>query len=297
MRVSGAAAPTTNASQKPPSGAAWLLLAPLLAWLALFVVAPTLIMVVYSFCQRGTLGGVEFRFTLENYAAVLDPAYLWIIVRSVIYAGLATAICLGMGYPVAFVIGRAGERWRARLLLLIMIPFWTSFLIRTLAWRTLLADDGPIWRTLHWFRLIHGPLGVLDTQTSVMIGIVYGYLPLMTIPLVVALERVPATTGEASKDLGAGRFRTFFGVTLPQARPGIVAGLLLTFVPMTGEYVIPALLGGDKGVLLGNVIADQYLLGQNFPLGSAMAVLVLLVIGTVILIVVRTSRAFGEVQT
>jgi len=267
-----------------------------LGWLAAWLLAPLCITVVYA-VAHAEFAGVTFGFTLTNFRQALSGFYLSIFLRTLRFAAIGTCCCLIVGLPLAYFIARKAGRLRTPLIVLLLIPFWTSFLIRTLAWRTLLADDGPIWRTLHWFRLIHGPLGVLDTQTSVMIGIVYGYLPLMTIPLVVALERVPVTTGEASKDLGAGRFRTFFGVTLPQARPGIVAGLLLTFVPMTGEYVIPALLGGDKGILLGNVIADQYLLGQNFPLGSAMAVLVLLVIGTVILIVVRTSRAFGEVPT
>ena len=135
---------------------------------------------------------------------------------------------------------------------------------------------------------------MLDTRTAVFIGIVYGYLPLMALPLYVAFERIPANMIEASKDLGAGRLRTFLRVTLPMARPGVATGVLLTFVPMTGEYIIPSLLGGNKGILLGGIIAGQYLDSLDYPLGAAMAVLLLLVLGVAVLLLTRVSRSFTE---
>src|ERR1700690_4167296 len=161
MRTSGIAFSAPSGRQQPPSLTAWLLIAPLLLWLGLFVVAPTLIMLVYSVCARGTLGGVELRFTLENYAAVFDPTYLRIIARSLGFAALTTVICLLMGYPVAYVIGRATARWRNRLLMAIMIPFWTSFLIRTYAWVTILKRDGVLNSLLVHARIIAAPFELL----------------------------------------------------------------------------------------------------------------------------------------
>ena len=182
------------------------------------------------------------------------------------------------------------------LVVLLLVPFWTSFLIRTLAWQTLLAANGPVRDVINALGFHHGDINVLDTQTAVLIGIVYGYLPLMTLPLFVAFDRVPQSDIDASKDLGAGSLQTFIRVTLPLARPGVTAGILLTFVPMTGEYVIPALLGGDKGVLMGGLIANQYLEALDYPLGSAMAVLVLLLLGAAVFVLTRVSRGFNTVE-
>src|SRR5262249_47568700 len=148
-------------------------IAPLFLWVAVFIVAPTLIMLVYSFCRRGTLGGVVFEFTLDNYAAALDPTYVQIVIRSIIFACLTTAICLLMGYPVGYYIGRAPERWRNTLLLLVMIPFWTSFLIRTFAWVTILKNEGLLNSLLLHYRLIAEPFEMLYTRGAVVIGLVY----------------------------------------------------------------------------------------------------------------------------
>jgi spermidine/putrescine transport system permease protein len=277
MRLSGVAVPTPSSTQKHPSAAAWLLLAPLLLWLALFVIAPTLIMVVYSFCQRGTLGGVEFHFTLENYAAVLDPAYLWIIVRSVLYAGLATAICLAMGYPVAYVVGRAHERWRARLLLLIMIPFWTSFLIRTYAWVTILKREGLLNSILLSARVIAAPLELLYTPGAVMIGLVYTFLPFMILPIFGSVEKLDRELVDAALDLGATPWRVFARVILPLTTPGIAAGILLVFVPALGIYAVNDILGGGKVDMIGNIIENQFKgVARNWPFGAALGIVLML---------------------
>jgi spermidine/putrescine transport system permease protein len=271
-----------------------LLALPPLAWLGFFFVGPLAIIVVYAFAHA-IFGGVVLGFTIVNFREALSGFYLSIFFRTLQFAALGTGLCLLVAMPVAYFLARKVTRYRALFVVLLIIPFWTSFLIRTLAWRTLLAADGPIRDALNFLGLHHGLLYVLDTTTAVKIGIVYGYLPLMAIPLLVAFERIPEEVSEASKDLGAGRLRTFFSVTLPLARPGLATGVLLTFVPMTGEYVIPALLGGDRGVLMSGLIATQYLQAQNYPLGSAMAVLVLAIVGASVFLLARMTRGFTEV--
>lgn len=277
MRASGAALSVSTERRRPAGPAAWLLLAPLLAWLGLFVVAPTLIMLVYSFCRRGTLGGVEFRFTLDNYAAVFDPAYLWIIVRSLLYAGGATAICLALGYPVAYVAGRATQRWRARLLVLVMIPFWTSFLIRTYAWVTILKREGLLNSLLLHARIIAAPFEMLYTPGAVVIGLVYTFLPFMILPIFTSVEALDSELVDAALDLGAGPLRAFAQVILPLTAPGIAAGVLLVFVPALGIYAVNDILGGGKVDMIGNIIENQFKgVARNWPFGAALGIVLML---------------------
>jgi spermidine/putrescine transport system permease protein len=264
-----------------------------LVWLGVLFIGPLVVTIVYAFANA-TFGGVQIAFTFTNFNQALSGFYLTIFLRTLEFAGLGTLLCLIVATPVAYVIAQKAGRMRPVLLVALLVPFWTSFLIRTLAWETLLAADGPVRDLLNFLHLHHGLLNVLDTQTAVFIGIVYGYLPLMALPLYVAFERIPASVIEASKDLGAGRLRTFARVTLPMAWPGVATGVLLTFVPMTGEYIIPSLLGGDKGILIGGLIAGQYLESLDYPLGAAMAVLVLLVLGAAVVLLTRVSRPFAE---
>jgi spermidine/putrescine transport system permease protein len=272
----------------------WLLAVTPLAWLTALFVVPLGFTLVYAFAHA-TYGGVTVGFTWVNFSQALSGFYLHIFLRTLQFAATGTLLCFLMGAPLAYFVARKVKRYRLLFIVLLLVPFWTSFLIRTLAWETLLAADGPIRDIINFLGLHHGDINVLDTPTAVFIGVVYGYLPLMTLPLFVAFERIPVDVGEASKDLGAGRVRTFLRVTLPLAKPGVVAGVLLTFVPMTGEYVIPALLGGDKGVLMGGLIADQYLQAQNIALGSAMAVLVLTVLGMFVFVLARVTGGFRAV--
>lgn len=271
-----------------------LLPAPVLLWLAALLAAPLMLTGVYAFAHA-VFGGVELGFTTTNFREALSGFYLTIFLRTIEFAALGTGMCLLVALPLAYFLARKVGRARGPLLILVLIPFWTSFLVRTFAWRTLLASGGPLQHLLNGLHLHHGRLDILDTQVAVMIGLVYAYLPLMALPLFVAFERIPAEVIEASKDVGAGRGRTFLGVTMPLARPGVVTAILLTFVPMTGEYVIPALLGGDKGVLMGGLIANQYLVSQDYPLGSAMAVLVLAVLTVAVFVLTRLSKGFAEV--
>ena len=267
-------------------------LVPLL-WLGVLFVGPLIITLTYAVAHP-TFGGERLGFTLSNFRQVFSGFYLTIFERTLEFAFVGTVLCAIVATPLAYFMARKVTRFKLLFVVLLLIPFWTSFLIRTLAWRTLLAADGPIRDVLNFAHLHHGLLYVLDTPTAVRIGIVYAYLPLMALPLFVAFERIPEELLESSRDLGAGRLRTFLFVTLPAARAGFAAGVLLTFIPMTGEYVIPALLGGDRGVLMSGLIADQYLQAQNYPLGSAMAVVVLAVLGVAVFALTRLTGGFRE---
>jgi spermidine/putrescine transport system permease protein len=285
--------------QRPTSLTAWLLFAPLLLWLAVFVIAPTTILFVYSFCQRDELGQVVFSFSLENYQHVFartdefreppDPAalnamslpqrmsdyldrrvYLKIFLHSIIYAGLTTIICILAGYPVAYFIGTASEHWRNRLLLLIMIPFWTSFLIRTYAWITILKDEGLLNSLLRSTGLIVEPLELLYTPLAVMIGLVYTFLPFMVLPIYGSVEKLDRSLIEAAFDLGATPWRAFWRVILPLTKPGLRAGALLVFVPALGIFAINDILGAGKVDMIGNVIQRQFGQASNLPFGAAL---------------------------
>jgi spermidine/putrescine transport system permease protein len=257
--------------QRPATPLAWLLLAPLLLWVLAFVVAPTLIMLVYSFCQRGTLGGVVWEFTLENYAAVLDATYLRIFVRSVAFAAVTTAACLVLGYPVAWQIGRASEKWRNTLIMMVMIPFWTSFLIRTYAWLTILKSEGLLNSLLLQVGLVSAPFEMLYTPGAVILGLVYTFLPFMILPVYTSVEKLDNALVEAAFDLGAAPLRAFSKVVVPMTWPGISAGMLLVFVPALGLYAVNDILGGGKVDMIGNIIENQFKgSARNWPFGAAL---------------------------
>lgn len=263
---------TTASGQRQPGTTGWLLLSPMLLWLALFVVAPTAILFVYSFCQRDELGQVVFEFTWDNYVRIADPVYLNILVRSLWYAGLTTFLCLVIGYPVAYYIGRAPAHRRGWLLLLVMVPFWISFLLRTYAWISLLKAQGPISALLQWVHLIAQPLEILYTPTAVMIGLIYTYLPFMILPIFTSAEKLDNSLIEASLDLGAGPWRTLAHVILPLTKPGIFAGVLLVFVPSIGMFAVTDLMGGAKVAMIGNVIQNQFGQARDWPFGAALGI-------------------------
>jgi spermidine/putrescine transport system permease protein len=260
-----------------PQRLVWLLLSPLLLWLFAFVVAPAAILLVYSFAERDELGRVVFTFSLENYRRVLDPVYFAVFARSVGYAALTTAICAVLGYPVAWFIARSSEVWRHRLLLLVMIPFWTSFLIRTYAWITILKSEGLLNGLLLATRIITAPFELLYTPTAVIVGLVYAYLPFMILPLYSSAEKVHPEVIDAAHDLGCGPWRAFFSVVLPLTRPGLYAGILMVFVPAIGMFAITDLMGGARVPMIGNVIQDQFV-GQarDKPFGAALGVVFML---------------------
>lgn len=270
------------------SAALWIVQLLPLCVLALLFAVPLVTVGVYAFA-RGTFGGVELAFTFSNFQHVLSGFYLKVFIRTLVFAAAGTLLCGFIAAPFAYALARKTGRLKLVLLMLLLVPFWTSLLIRALSWRTLLAPGGPIEWIANLTGLHHGDLDVLSTDGMVFMGIVYGYLPLAAVPLFVAFERIPSSMLQASSDLGAGPLRTFRYVTLPLARTGIVTAVVLTLIPMTGEYVIPALLGGDRMVLAGSVIYNQYLVAANYPLGAAMAVMLLIVLGLAVAVLFRLN--------
>ena len=264
---------------------------PSLAWYLLYFVIPLGVIGVYSLGYKPPVGsgagpiGLD-RLSLDRYREALDPALFATFRSTLVVALTGTLLLLAIAFPLAYMLAtRVPARWRALLLGLVIVPFWTSFLLRTFAWRIILAPNGIVSDRLQRWHVLAAPIDVLDTRVAVQLGIVYNYLPLMVFPLFVALDRLDPALREASQDLGASRVTTFRAITLPLAMPGIVAGLLLVFIPLMGEYVTPAVLGGAKGLMAGTLVASQFLEAQNWALGSAMAVvLVLLTAATIALL-------------
>jgi len=290
-RATGSATPGVD-PRRPPGRIGWWLLAPLLAWIAAFVAAPAVLMLLYGFARRGTLGGVEPGFTLENYARVLDPVTLRILGRSLAYAALTTLLCLAAGYPVAWWIGRAAPRRRHALLLAVMVPFWTSFLIRTYAWVTILKSEGLLNSVLLWLGLVAEPLALLYTPGAVVLGLVYTFLPFMILPIYTSVEKLDGALLEAALDLGAGPLRAFARVAWPLTSPGVAAGVLLVCVPALGLYAVNDILGGGRVDMIGNVIESQFRGGaRNWPFGAALGSVLLAAFALVHLWVRHRQRA------
>jgi len=281
------------------------LISPSLFWLIVFFFLPLILVFAISFGQRGTYGGVKWLLNLGNYARFFDPLYLRIFGRTVYIAGATTLICLLAGYPLAYFIATRPPQWRNVLLLLLMIPFWTNFLVRTYAWILILRDQGLIntlWTgSLHtgllqlsnlvplpiWEPLLHAtaqPLTLFGTDWAIIIGLVYGWLPEMVLPCYAAIERFDFSLVEAAQDLYANRVKTFLRVILPLTMPGVVAGSVLVFIPSLGAYVTPDLLGGAKSIMIGNVIYSQFMAARDYPFGSAVSfvLMAVMLVGTLI---------------
>lgn len=251
-----------------PQAKAWALLAPGLGWLLVFFIAPILLMFIYSFMPQSDVGGVQSGFTLEHYGRFFDPLYLTILLRTVIYSIACTAACLLLGYPVAYAIARGG-RWRNLLLFLVVLPFWTSFLVRTFAMIFLMRDSGLINASLIKMGLTEEGLTMLYTPIAVMTGLIYGFLPFMVLPIYASLEKLDLSLLEAAEVLGARPVARFFRVILPLSMPGVVAGSLLVFIPALGSFLTSDLLGGAKEMMVGNLVQNQFTTARNWPFGSA----------------------------
>lgn len=237
--------------------------------LALFA-APMAILAVYTLLTRGVYGGVAQPFTFENWLRLFDPLYLGILARSFSVAAAATALCLVLGFPLALFISRAGPR-KHLYLALVMLPFWTSLLVRTYAWMFLLRDTGLINTSLLALGLIRHPLPLLYNWWAVLLGLVYGYLPFMVLPLYSTLERLDPALSEAAADLGARPFETLRRVVIPLAAPGMRAGVILVFIPCLGAYLTPDLLGGGKTILIGTLVQNQFTNARDWPFGAALS--------------------------
>lgn len=249
------------------------------------MIVPLGYILVFSFGRRPTYGGIELAFTTENFTRFFRPIYLEVLVRSLVMAGATTAGCLLLAFPLAYVIARRGGRWKLLLLGLVVVPFWTNLLIRTYAWIIIFGSEGLMNQV--WGRLTGGELNLLFTPLSLGVGLVYGYLPFMILPIFVALERIPDHVLEASRDAGAGTLATLRHVTLPLASPGIIAGSLFVFVPVFGEFVIPDLLGGARLLMVGNLIQQQFLSVRDWAFGSALAVVLMVTMFVAIVIYLR----------
>jgi len=272
--------------------AVWLLAPGLVAVLLLFYL-PQALMFVVSLGSRSPYGMVVPGIGLANYARALDPLYLWILWRSLLLALATTVVCLAVGYPVAWWIGRvAPAKYRTALLTFVILPFWTSFLVRMYAWIVLLRSEGVVNHALVAIGVPRLPL--LYNDFAVLVGQVYGELPFMIIPLYVSIEKLDAVLLEAAADCGAGPLRTFRSIVIPQTLPGIVAGCVLVFIPSLGAYLAPDLLGGGKTAYIGNLIQSQFAVARDIPFGAALS-FVLSVVVLVLLVVFR--RPLKSAQT
>jgi spermidine/putrescine transport system permease protein len=271
-----------------PEARAWALLGPGGLWLLAFFLVPILIMFVYSVMPRGIYGGVEPGFTLEHYARFFDPLYLDVLRRTFVWSIACTVICLVLGYPVAYVIVRAG-RWRNLLLFLVVLPFWTSFLVRTFAMIFLMRDTGLINNWLLKLGVIHEPMTILYTPFAVMSGLVYGFLPFMILPIYASLEKLDLSLLEAAEVLGARPRARFRRVTLPLSMPGVVAGCLLVFIPALGSFLTADLLGGAKELMIGNLVQNQFSSARNWPFGSAASFIVMALVLAAVMIYLRVK--------
>jgi spermidine/putrescine transport system permease protein len=269
----------STSQQARPGIGAWFFLSPLLFWLAIFVIAPTLILLVCSFSKLTDSGAWQLSFTLNNYREAFTRPYQLIFLRSLLYAGATTALCAVIGYPVAYFIGRSSAGWRNALLMMIMIPFLTSFLIRAYAWIIILREHGALNAALESLRIIPRilphRLDLLYTPTAVMIGLVYTYLPFMILPIYGSAEKLDQSLLDAASDLGANPLRVAWNVIFPLTWPGLAAGIALVFVPSVAMFAVTGMMGGGRVWLIGDAIEQQFLSAGNLPLGAALGVLLL----------------------
>lgn len=264
----------------------WLI-APAWLWIIVFFVAPLGFMVAFALGVNEGFFTVKFGFHLDQFQRLWDPIYLRIYRDTLFLAFLGTVGCLLIGFPLAYFLATRTSRYRSLLFVAVIVPFWTSLLIRTYAWVLILSERGPLSTLLQDVGLISRPLDILYTQNAVLIGVVYDYLPLMVFPIYVAVERMDRSLVEASRDLGSGRWETFRRVTVPLVFPGIMTGCLLTFIPMMGEYVVPAILGGAKTFLVGSLVSNEILTAIDWPFGAAVSMGLVMVMVGVILIYLR----------
>ncbi len=288
-----------NALQSAPPGAVpkprptWrrlpraILAFPAWAWLTAFFLAPVGMVVWFSFGYKPGIFGTHAndKLSLDRYGEALSPTFFATFENTLWVGVVGTLIILAISVPFAYWLAiKAPVRHRGILLAMVMIPFWTNFLIRTIGWQIILAPEGFFSGLLQSVGILDRPLEVMFTRSAVLIGVVYNYLPLMVLPLFVAFDRVTLPLREASKDLGAGRWSTFLHITLPLAKPGLIVGILLVYIPLMGDYITATVLGGAKGNMAGQMVANQFQTAQNWALGSAMAVvLILTILGTVAL--------------
>lgn len=255
---------------------------PVSLWMLAFFIVPLLLILVVSFCTRGETGDIIFKFTLSNYERMFNKLYFVIFLKSLMVSVFTTIICLIFGYPFAFIIARANKKIKPLLLLLIILPFWTNSLVRTYAMIILLRTEGILNTFLLNIGLIKEPLKLMYNNAAVMIGMLYMMFPFMVLPLYATIEKLDLRVLEAADDLGASPVKKFINVTLPLTRSGILSGSILVLVPTLGLFFITDLMGGSKVVLMSNVIKNQFLTARDWPFGSAISVILMIVMVIVI---------------
>ena len=270
----------------------WLAL-PAVVWYALFFIGPLSIMAVFSVAERVGFTGILYTFSLDNFVYLWDPLYGRVFLRTLGLAFFGTIATLIVGFPLAYYLARYARR-KTLLLMLIVVPFWTSFLIRTYSWLIILDRDFPVFRALRSIGVLPEDLQILYTSKAVYIGIVYNYLPLMVLPLYAALERMDWSLVEAAQDLGDNALQAFRRVTLPLVLPGVLAGSLLVFIPLMGEFLTPVILGGDLTVYAGNLIGQQFLTARDWPFGAAIAMVVIAAMTVLVLAYARLAGKEAE---
>lgn len=253
------------------------MLSPVIIWMLSFFIVPVLLIILISFFSRGQYGNIVVSFNVDNYIRLINPLYFKIFLKSMFIGLLTTILCLLLGYPFAYYVAKAPKKVRGILLLLVILPFWTNSLVRTYAWIILLRTEGIINSYLMRLHIINNPLTLLYNDTAVMIGMVYMMFPFMVMPLYASIEKLDLSYLEAAADLGAVPYKAFMKITLPLTMPGIMAGCLLVFVPTLGYFFIPDLMGGSKTVLMSNLIKNQFLTARDWPFGSAISVILILV--------------------
>jgi ABC-type spermidine/putrescine transport system permease subunit I len=284
----------------------FLLAFPTIFWLSVFFLLPLLSIVGFSFMSRGAGGAPVWPLTLDNYNDAILGSYGGVLLRSIRISFISTIACLLVGYPLAFYIGTRRNEWvKNATLFLVILPFWTNFLVRTYAWRILMGQEGVINSFLIWTGLVspEAPLQLLNTEFAVIIGLIYGYLPFMVLPIYASVERFNFRFVEAAHDLGANDWWAFWRVVLPLTLPGVFAGVALVFIPVVGAYVTPDMLGGTKGLMIGNLIENQYLGNGNVPRGAALSVVMMGVVMATLMLYVwrepvnRLAEKFGSLPT
>jgi spermidine/putrescine transport system permease protein len=279
------------------------LLAPVTLFLGVFFLLPLLIIAVFSVLTPGLYGGVEWALYHWNYGRIFgwadgineifEPVYLQILGRSLTFAALTVLLTLVLCYPVAFWVSRLPERWRLVFLFLITLPFFSSLIVRLYAWLLILKPTGLLNTVLLGSGLISEPLEILYTPTAVVLGMVYVMVPFMFLPLYAAVDNLDRAQIEASMDLGANRRQTFLKVMLPQTLPGIIGGAVIVFIPSVGNFIVPDVLGGAKGLMVGNLVEQQFLSARNWPFGSALSMIIMTVVLTVLLAFVTRAKRLG----
>ena len=263
---------------------------PVSLWMILFVALPMLFIIYISFMSRGVFGDVVYEFSTDSYKTLLDSVYFKVIVKSIRAAFITTVLCLLAGYPFAYYIAKQPKEKASKLIMLIMIPFWTNSLMRLNSWLLLFQTSGPVNSLLQSTGIVDAPVGFVYTDGLVMLGMITNMLPFAVLPMYSSIEKLSKSLLEASADLGAPRRETFFNITLPLTFPGIFSSIILVFIPSLGIYTVTDMLGGGKVLYIGNIIKNQFGAIRNWPLGAALSVLLIVITGLLIFIYTRFAK-------